>query len=272
MNYKVVKINCNVDLQEILIAELSQYNYESFEESETELKAYIPEALFEESLIKDLAQQYAFTFEIETIIEQNWNAVWESNFQPIIIADKCVVRSPFHQVEKKYPYEIIIQPKMSFGTGHHETTTLMIENQLEIPHKEKKVLDVGCGTGILAIMALKLHAKNIDAIDIDDWAVNNAQENLKQNDATLIQVKKGSIFDISSSQKYEIILANINRNVLMQEIPEYKLRLASGAYLVLSGFYEQDIKLIVELTQKEALQLKAQKTRNQWSSLVFQKT
>lgn len=257
------------------MAELAEVGYESFVESPQGLDAYVQKSLFDTSLIEEIAQKYAVITPIEysfTELERkNWNEEWEKNYQPIYIGDQCVVRASFHEPARHFPYEVIINPKMSFGTGHHETTSLMLENQLHLDHQGKKVMDVGCGTGILAIMASKRGATEIDAFDTDDWAVENTKENCLLNNSTTIRVQQGTIADVQLDATYDIVLANINRNVLLKEIPVYASFLPSGGLLAVSGFYESDARDIEKVANSSHLQLLTTKTRQNWASLVFTK-
>ena len=273
MNYIELKIKVQAEFAEILIAELSLINYESFVHNEQGFDAYIPSNLFDQEAINLIQNNYqelfAFEYSDEEIPQQNWNAVWEASYQPIIIQDQCVVRSDFHQMDKQYPYEIIINPKMSFGTGHHETTKMMIEYQLEIDHKNKNVLDAGCGTGVLSIMAALRGAKSIIAFDIDEWAVTNTKENILVNACKQIHVSKNTIKNINLEVGFDIILANINLNVLLDEIPLYAKLLKRGAILVLSGFYENDRAAILDVAQNASLSFESQKNNNHWMALAL---
>jgi ribosomal protein L11 methyltransferase len=273
LNYLELNIKIDPEFAEILTAELGEIGFESFVDTETGFNAYILENQpFMDDLQAIQAQyQDLFQFEYQTqIIEQkNWNAIWESEYEPVIVSDKCLIYSTFHQIEKSYPYQILINPKMSFGTGHHETTTLMIEHQLETNHQNQTVLDAGCGTGVLAIMASKLGANRLDAIDIDEWAVTNTLENIELNDCPHIRVYQSDLQNAPLTEKYGIILANINKNVLLQEIKLYRQYLVANGVLLLSGFYEIDIADICEETQKYGFELVATKQKNQWVSLKF---
>ena len=182
-----------------------------------------------------------------------------------------MVRASFHQLTEQYLYEIVINPKLSFGTGHHETTALMLEMQLEVHHVGKRVLDAGCGTAILAIMACKRGASHVDAYDIDTWAVENAQENVQLNGCPLISIQQGTIEEVQLEGPYDIILANINRNVLLREIPLYAEQLATGGKLLLSGFYEQDTAELDKVAVESNLSQTARHIKQHWAALGFQK-
>ncbi|MCU0446371.1 MAG: 50S ribosomal protein L11 methyltransferase [Microscillaceae bacterium] len=273
MNYLELNIKIAPEFAEILTAELGEIGFESFVDTENGFNAYILENQLVMDDLQAIEAQYQdlFSFEYQTqIIEQkNWNAIWESEYEPVIVNDKCLIYSTFHQITKKYPYEILINPKMSFGTGHHETTTLMIEHQLETDHQNQAVLDAGCGTGVLAIMASKLGANQIDAIDIDEWAVTNTLENIALNNCSYIKVYQSDLQNAPLTEKYDIILANINKNVLLEEIKLYRQYLTPNGVLLLSGFYEIDIVDICQETQKYGFELIATKQKNQWVSLKF---
>lgn len=275
MDFIAVKIEVDTAFSEIVIAELAQIGFESFVETEQGVDAFIQNALFEEQALKSLQQKYKPQVRIHYTFEQteqkNWNEEWEKSYQPIRIGDSCIVKASFHAIAESYPYEIIINPKMSFGTGHHETTALMLENQLEISHQGKQVLDVGCGTGILSIMACKLGASRVDAFDTDEWAVENTKENFEVNHCKQAGVQQGTITDVVLQKEYQVILANINRNVLLQEIPAYASLLVRDGCLLLSGFYEKDIAEIEKVAFAQHLEKKNQKVKNEWASLVFRK-
>jgi ribosomal protein L11 methyltransferase len=273
MKYEEVKIKISQDLIDIIIAELSSEGYDSFMETEEGVTAYIEEDKFDESHLEFILSKYTSPdFTHAPLEDKNWNEEWEKNFEPIIVNETVVVRASFHKILQQYPYEVVIDPKMSFGTGHHETTYMMIQNLLEIDHTGKKLMDAGTGTGILAILASKLGAMEIFAYDIEDWAFENLKENCNLNGCNNIKVAKGTIEDVSVPfPSCEIVLANINKNVLLHEIPAYSRILASGGHLVLSGFYESDIQDLLKITDVNSLKLLNQKTRNNWASLVLQK-
>ncbi|GAB4127616.1 MAG: 50S ribosomal protein L11 methyltransferase [Raineya sp.] len=260
---------------EILIAELAELGYESFIEQENALQAYIPTHSFQESVLKSLIEgyqdQFKIRYQVQNLQKTNWNEEWEKNYTPVEIADKVRIRAIFHEPKPEFMYEMLITPKMSFGTGHHETTSLMIENQISINHQGKSVLDAGCGTGILAIMAHFLGASAITAFDIDEWAVENAQENCTLNNCKGIKIFQGTMEQIIPQEQFDIILANINRNVLLNDLPLYARSLQKNGYLLLSGFYEADVKDIFEAARAQGMSLIAQKVKNNWTALVCQK-
>lgn len=275
MDFIEVSITAPPELVDILTAELSQYGYDTFMETEEGLAAYTTEAIFSEADIVSVLDRYnqdgQLTYDTQKIEKQNWNAEWEKNFEPLLIGNVCSVRASFHPKPENVQYDIVINPKMSFGTGHHETTTLMIENQLTIDHAGKRVLDMGCGTGILAIMACKLGAASIVAVDIEDWTVENARENAEINHCADIDVRLGDVQQIATDKPYDLVLANINRNVLLDDIPAYSAKLLPGGYLVISGFYTEDLKLIQEKAEHSDLEFTSVRTKNNWVSAVFSK-
>jgi ribosomal protein L11 methyltransferase len=272
VSYIELSLQIDLDFNEIMMAELAELGFETFVETEDGLEAYIQEPLFEDLAVKNMLEIYAertpISYAFKQIAKQNWNEEWEKNFQAISIGNDIYVRADFHESQANYLYEIIITPKMSFGTGHHETTSMVMEHQLSIPHQDKKVLDVGTGTGILAVLAEKLGAKYISAFDIDEWSVENTIENIALNNASKIAVRLGTIED-EPKDKYEIVLANINRNILLQQIPAYTTFMAEGASLIISGFYEADIADIQVLAESLGLKKVAQLNKNQWASVVF---
>ena len=256
---------------EILIAELGFAGFESFVETETGVTAYIQKKDWFESILEDIQILNSSEFEIEFTFEEvehtNWNEEWEKNFNPIIVDNLCAVRAPFH---KKFEtaYDIVIEPKMSFGTGHHETTHMMIQHILQNDFSNKSVLDMGCGTGVLAILAEMKGAKSIDAIDIDNWCYINSLENVERNNCNQISVYEGDA-SLLNLRYYDIIIANINRNILLQDIPLYASCLNKNGILYLSGFYNEDIPLIEEECNRNLLKLTKKIERNNWVSLKF---
>jgi len=256
---------------ELLIAELADLGFESFVEGETSLQAYITSDIFDDQAVRELQNQYTFQYTFQHLQKVNWNEEWEKNYQPVEIEDKVRIRAVFHEPKPHFTHEILITPKMSFGTGHHETTSLMLEHQLGVSHQNKKVLDAGCGTGVLAIMAHFLGSKDIEAFDNDDWAVENTKENIDLNNCPHIRVYLGTIETVDAQKTFDIILANINRNVLLADIPAYAKLLVKEGYLLLSGFYEEDVVDILALAQSSGLELVSKKSKNNWVSLVCKK-
>jgi len=272
MDFIQVTVQTPEELTDIITAELSQVGYDTFMETENGLCAYITEDIFSETELQAVLQKYQqvadLPYSTDKIPQQNWNEEWEKNFEPLLISGICSVRASFHPQPENVTYDIVINPKMSFGTGHHETTTLMIQNQLDMDHKGKRVLDMGCGTGILAILAGKLGAREVVAVDIEDWTVENARENAALNN-TPVEVRLGDIEVVRQDQPYNIILANINRNVLLADIPVYALLLKPGATLIMSGFYIEDLDAILDVAQANNLVYKSVREKNNWISVVM---
>ena len=258
---------------EILIAELAQINFDSFVETAEGVEAYILFDEDNESAVKALPIMQNTDFHISyvrTDIEPtNWNEEWEKNFSPIEVDGKCYVRATFHEPKPDFEYEIVIDPKMSFGTGHHETTYQMIQNILNFDCKGKKVLDMGCGTGILAMLTKKKGADYVEAIDIDDWAYQNAIENAKRNELD-INLKLGDA-TVLGDTTFDMILANINRNILLEDGEKYIQVLSKGGSLFLSGFYEEDLAVIIKHFESLGLTFQSNTIRNRWVSAWFVK-
>jgi len=259
---------------DILIAELGEAGFESFVENETGLLAYIQENNWSEHILNDVQilnnELFNIGFNHKKIAQENWNATWEENFEPIMVTDTCIVRAPFHK-KHKVDYDIVIMPKMSFGTGHHETTHMMLQHILNHSFEGKSVLDMGSGTGVLAILAAMKGASNIDAIDIDHWCYLNAKENVVRNDCGQINVYEGDVA-LLKEQKYDVILANINRNILLHDIPVYAGCLNKTGKLMLSGFYETDITLISKKCEDRGLNFQNKTQKGEWISMIFKKS
>ncbi len=268
---KSAEINSEM-VREILVAELSGFNFESFVDTIDGLQAYIQEQDFDEQEVKALyilnSADFSIEMEVKTIEQQNWNAEWEKNFEPIEVDGRCLVRAPFHD-EKEVDFDIVIEPKMSFGTGHHETTYQMIAHLLEIDVSGKRVLDMGCGTGILAILACMKGASSITGIDIDQWAYENTLENIRKNKCSHIIVKKGGA-ELLKKCAYDVILANINRNILMNDMEVYVKTMKTGSQIAFSGFYTSDIYHIDQKARSLSLRLLRQSEKNNWAALVYQ--
>jgi ribosomal protein L11 methyltransferase len=276
LNYLAINVQVSAEYNDILIAELSQIGFDTFQDTDHGFEGFTEEENMDRSAIIDIITRYSqFTsinYTFRTIEKKNWNEEWEKSFSPVIIKDKCIVRATFHTTHQKYPYEIVINPKMSFGTGHHATTALMLEKQLGIDHTNKKVMDIGSGTGILAIMAEKLGASKVFAFDIEDWAVENAIENSKLNNCSRIAVVQGDIKDVvEPGELYDIVLANINRNVLLQQIQAYSSHLAPNGVLLLSGFYDTDTEEIRLCGKDAGLIFRKMDLKDQWACILMQK-
>jgi ribosomal protein L11 methyltransferase len=261
--------------QDLLINTLGEIGFDTFEELEFGFKAYIPVADFDQQKLDEALSVYrdifTFSYEITLIPQKNWNEVWESNFEPIAIKDKIFVRATFHQPRPEFEYEIVIDPKMAFGTGHHQTTSMMLELMLENDFKGKNVLDMGCGTGILAIMAAKLGAADIMAIDYDPVCYDSTIENAQLNNITNIKCLCGSK-EVIPNDKYDIILANINRNILLDQLQRYSEVLKPDGELYLSGFYESpDLDIITDEARKYGMKYIIHKINNNWVAAKFVK-
>lgn len=256
---------------EILIAELGYAGFESFVETEEGVTAYIQKEEWNENILEDIqilnSDEFDISYTHEDIEQTNWNAEWEKNFNPIVVDNVCAVRAPFHE-KFDTEYDIIIEPKMSFGTGHHETTHMMIQHILQNDFKNKSVLDMGCGTAVLAILAEMKGAKPIDAIDIDNWCYLNSLENVERNNCNHISVYEGDA-SLLKDKHYDIIIANINRNILLQDIATYAKCLNANGSLFLSGFYEDDIPLIEKECNAHNLEHTKTLKRNNWVALHF---
>ncbi|MBR5167925.1 MAG: 50S ribosomal protein L11 methyltransferase [Salinivirgaceae bacterium] len=261
------------DNREILTALLAEIGYDSFMETPSGLSAYIPTAMFDEAATAAAVEPVSAIFEkieidSKPVPDVDWNAEWEKTFTPITVAGKCRIRAPFHDYDDSYQLDVIIEPKMSFGTGHHATTTLMIQQLFDIQLGGKTLLDMGCGTGVLAIAAKKLGAGRVMAIDIDHWSVENARENAARNGVELT-VLEGGVEAINGT--FDVILANINRNILLDQMPTYSRSLTAGGTLCLSGFYKSDVAILTEKAQSLDLQPAGQIEQDEWVSLKFVK-
>jgi len=257
---------------EILIAELGGKGFESFVETKDGLNAYIKKEEWYSQILNDIyilsSEEFQIEYSFEEIEQVNWNSQWEKSFDPILVDDICSVRAPFHE-KIDVTYDIIVEPKMSFGTGHHETTHMMIQHLLKADMKNKKVLDMGCGTGVLAILAEKRGANEVEAIDIDNWCYVNTNENIDRNDCTKIQVYEGDASLIKEKQ-YDIIIANINRNILLTDITLYVQSLNRGGSIFLSGFYQEDHEMINNACKQQGLEYKNHIVKNNWIASYYE--
>ena len=268
-------VKCDPGFSEILMAELSEARFDTFLEVENGFEAYVEGENFDEALVAEIRKKYegvaSLEFSFSRIEKRNWNEEWENSFSPIVVEEKCLIRAAFHQSEKRYPFEIIITPKMSFGTGHHQTTWLMVKNMLTIDHRNKRVMDAGCGTAILSILASKLGAREVHAFDIDEWSVENGNENIEVNQARNIRIQQGKISELQLQGNFDIILANINKNVLLEEIGSYAGRLENGGILLLSGFFSFDIPDLLKECALYSLTETRRDERESWAALQLQK-
>ncbi|MDX9845736.1 MAG: 50S ribosomal protein L11 methyltransferase [Tenuifilaceae bacterium] len=276
MNYTEVNIEIKPYSQqntEILTALLAELGFDSFTDSDSGLIAYIPTSQFNENELTLLLNNLPFDVEVNYVVahiaDQNWNTKWESNFDPITVENFCRVRAPFHKPEPGYSLEIVIEPKMAFGTGHHQTTWLMIREMFSIDLMGKTILDMGCGTGILAIVAEKLGASRVTAIDNDSWAYENSMENVSANRCSRINVVLGDASSLKD-ENYDVILANINLNILLNDLPTYRKHMNTKGYLLMSGILTSDIQTISEAAKENGLSVLATKSKNDWAFVLTQ--
>ena len=276
MDYLELKISLSPNMElsrDVISALLAEIGFESFVESDTGLNAYVAEKSFSEEAISEVVENFPLPdvvvrYEVELIKSHNWNEEWEKNFfQPIVIQNQVIIHSSFHKDIPPFPYDIVIDPKMAFGTGHHSTTSLMVSYLLEQNLEGESLLDMGCGTAVLAILAYKRGA-TVMAIDNDEWAYENSLENIRINRASDIQVRLGDA-SLLGEDRYDFIFANINRNILLNDIPFYAACMQPNASLFLSGFYKEDLKIISEACQKQSLELTGYKEDNNWVAAKF---
>ena len=280
MNYIEVGFVCsphNEVATDVLSAMLADVGFESFVNTENGLTAYVQEHLFEKSVVEqiivDFPLEVQITFDCNKIEGKDWNEEWEKNyFKPLIIDNKCIIQSTFHNEPAVYDYNIIIEPKMAFGTGHHQTTELVIREMLDFDFTGKRVLDMGCGTAILAILASMRGADPILAIDIDQWAYDNAKENTELNNVNNVTIKIGGADLLDCNDEvFDVVLANINRNILLNDIHAYSSVLNKEGSLFMSGFYEEDIPVITEECNKQGLTFVHFHTKDNWAVVLFKK-
>ena len=275
MYYTRLQVICNSDFAEILMAEIAEAGFDTFMETDKGFEAYVELEKFDKEQLQHIKDRYSdqtpLIFYQDRIEKQNWNEEWEKSYQPIIVDDRCLIRAEFHKIDKEYPYVITITPKMSFGTGHHQTTYLMVKAQMDIDHQDKRVMDAGCGTAILSIMASKRGAKEVVAFDIDEWSVVNGQENIEVNNCNNISLQQGKLSEVNISATFDIVLANINKNVLLEEIKLYQEYLVPGGLLLLSGFYTHDIADLLKEGSTYNLKEVSRDERETWASLLLKK-
>ena len=275
MNYIqfLAKISPLIMGREILVAELAEFGFESFVDTEDGLEAYIQETDFNENDILQISllsnDEFKIEYTINKIAQQNWNEEWEKSFNPIFVDGKCMIRAPFHEKPKGEVIDIIIEPKMSFGTGHHETTHLIVSRLLNLNLANKTVLDMGCGTGILAILAKKRNCGKVLAIDNDEWAYTNSVENCERNNVD-IEVVLGDVNQIKTN-KFDIIIANINRNILLRDMHFYADALNVSGLLLLSGFFSVDREVLINEAHRLGLEATFENNKNEWTLLEFVK-
>lgn len=275
MYYTRLQVICNPDFAEILMAEIAEAGFDTFMETDKGFEAYVELEKFDKEQLQYIKDRYSdqtpLIFYQDRIEKQNWNEEWEKSYQPIIVDDRCLIRAEFHKIDKVYPYVITITPKMSFGTGHHQTTYLMVKAQMDIDHQNKRVMDAGCGTAILSIMASKRGANEVVAFDIDEWSVVNGQENIEVNNCNNISLQQGKLSELNITGTFDIVLANINKNVLLEEIKLYQKYLVPGGLLLLSGFYTHDIADLLKEGSTYNLKEVSRDERESWASLLLKK-
>lgn len=258
---------------EILIAQLGYAGFESFVETEDGVLAYIQKVEYSEAVLEEVqilgSDEFEISYTSQEIEQVNWNSEWEKNFNPIIVSNKCSVRAPFHE-KPDTEYDIVIEPKMSFGTGHHATTHMMLQHILKNEWAGKRVLDMGCGTGVLAILAEMKGATALDAIDIDNWCYLNTLENVERNNCKHINVYEGTA-EMLRDQEYDVVIANINRNILLEDIPTYSKRLVAGGKMFLSGFYTEDVEAIEKVCNENGLIFEEKLVEDNWTAASFVK-
>lgn len=268
-------INPVEPFSDIIISQLADAGFDSFVSKNDGFKAYIPQNDFDINRVNEIIEANSENCKIQLqttfIPAQNWNQEWEQSFQPIQIGEECIVRAPFHEIQLKFKYEIIIEPKMSFGTGHHETTFQMLEAMLKTDFKNLDVLDMGCGSGILAILASFKGAKNILAIDIDEWCYQNTLENVKVNNTKNVIVNKGG-GEILTGKNFDIILANINKNVLLAQFKQYSDSINANGSLFISGFFNSDVNDLVSEAKKHGFNVLSTSEKNSWAMVKFVKS
>lgn len=265
MNHIQITIAAAEEEQELLIAALAGLDATGFEQTEKELIAYFPEDQFRSYEVNALLQTRPFT--ITTVAEKNWNEAWEQEFQPVVVENFCAIRAHFHPPAPGIPFEIIITPKMSFGTGHHATTYMMVEQMKELDFLDRTVFDFGTGTGILAILSEKMGARSVTAIDNDVWSINNARENIAINDCRKIELLSASV--VPAGKSFDLILANINRNVILENLQALKNASARGGKVLLSGLILEDEKEVVGAAAELSLLVARKKEKNNWISLLL---
>ena len=274
---KYIEVTFNIHplqpFADILTANLADIGFDSFIEENNQLKAYVQEKDFSEEEVKNVItelEEVTIDYTIQHIQEQNWNAEWEKNFPSVEVGTFCRIRAPFHEQQGSFVHEILIEPKMSFGTGHHATTYLMIESMQHLGLGGKSVLDMGCGTGVLAILAEMEGAEQVLAIDIEEWAYENTKENIERNNCSRVRVEKGGA-ELIPIHSFDVVLANINRNILLRDLPVYVQSMKPAAKLLLSGFFESDVDVLKSKAKELHLQFKDQKKKDDWCLLIFEK-
>ncbi len=272
-----IKLTCakpqNEVLTDILMADLGMAGFESFEETEECIYAYIPQKDYHSGLIDNIDFHTDIEPKTEVIKDQNWNAVWESNYNSVLIADRVYIKAPFHESRQDVDFQIEINPKMAFGTAHHETTALIIDYLLENENEiaGKSVLDMGCGTGVLAILAVMMGADDVLAVDNDKWSYESTSENIKINNTPMVEPLLGDASSLPAGETFDIVLANINKNILLHDMAAYERCLKKGGFIYFSGFYESDLKDIKKDAESLGLKYVDHKVKNSWTAAKFSK-
>jgi ribosomal protein L11 methyltransferase len=268
---------CTETVNDVVSALAGEIGFESFVECEGGVQAYIQQSLFDEAALAQMVADFPLPdTQIEyTAVEaedKDWNEEWEKNFfQPIVIEDRCCIHSTFHHDTPPAEYEILINPQMAFGTGHHETTSSIIAELLDTDLLGKRVLDMGCGTSILAILASMRGAREVTAIDIDDWCVNNSRDNIALNNCTNITVELGDAHSLAGREPFDVVIANINRNILLADMPAYAAVMKAGSQLLMSGFYVEDIPAIRQMAESLGFRFEHHREKNRWAAVKFVK-
>ena len=266
---------CNETVNDVVSALAGEIGFESFVEWENGVQAYVQQSLFDEEALKEMVANFPLpdtqiTYTIQEAEDKDWNEEWEKNFfQPIVIGDRCCIHSTFHKDTPQTKYEILINPQMAFGTGHHETTSSIINELLDAELEGKSVLDMGCGTSILAILASMRGANPVTAIDIDDWCVNNSRDNIELNGISNITVELGDANLLKGKDPFDVIIANINRNILLADMAQYAACMHAGSELYMSGFYVQDIPAIQEKAESLGMEFIHHREKNNWAAVKF---
>ena len=266
---------CNETVNDVVSALAGEIGFESFVEWENGVQAYVQQSFFDEEALKEMVANFPLsdtqiTYTIQEAEDKDWNEEWEKNFfQPIVIGDRCCIHSTFHKDTPQTEYEILINPQMAFGTGHHETTSSIINELLDAELEGKSVLDMGCGTSILAILASMRGANPVTAIDIDDWCVNNSRDNIELNGISNITVELGDANLLKGKDPFDVIIANINRNILLADMAQYAACMHAGSELYMSGFYVQDIPAIQEKAESLGMEFIHHREKNNWAAVKF---
>lgn len=275
-----IELSCKIDpftqiFADLLMAELGEIGYDSFTQDLGDIKAYITENLFDFEAAQKLdiitSKQYGtVALSHQKIVTQNWNALWESNFDPVIAADNCIVRAPFHTLDKEYTYDIVIEPKMSFGTGHHQTTQLILEKLLTIDIDGKTVADCGCGTGVLGILASMRGAESVFAFDNDDWAYQNTVENTERNNIHNMETLCGTL-ELLKGRSFDIVIANINRNILIEGMQYISAAVKPGGTIIFSGIFVEDVEIMTHASAEFGLKYVESQTKDKWARAIYTK-